>query len=157
MKKTTRRYKAIKLRKKLKGETANLNRQYTTTFKEKILAASKIESGEWKLSKASLQKLKPLIPEDIDGHRAVREAVNWVSLASGEQFYSLYPYLQIIKAGSLDILQPDINWVGGLTVARKIAHAAEAAGGRSAAEARRSRSSSRSKGSCEIVAPMTSR
>ena len=34
MKKTTRRYKAIKLRKKLRGETANLNRQYTTTFKE---------------------------------------------------------------------------------------------------------------------------
>ena len=34
MKKTTRRYKAIKLRKKLRGETANLNRQYTTTFKD---------------------------------------------------------------------------------------------------------------------------
>ena len=46
----------------------------------------------------------------------------------GEHFYSLYPYLRVIKDGSLDILQPDINWVGGLTVARKIAHAAEGAG-----------------------------
>jgi L-rhamnonate dehydratase len=69
-----------------------------------------------------------LIPEDIDGHRAVREAVNWVSLASGEHMYSPFPYLRIIKDGSLDILQPDINWVGGLTPTRKIAHAAEAAG-----------------------------
>ena len=69
-----------------------------------------------------------LIPEDIDGHRAVREAVDWVSLASGEHFYSPYPYMRVIRDGSLDILQPDINWVGGLTVARKIAHAAEAAG-----------------------------
>ncbi|HAA76309.1 TPA: hypothetical protein DCE37_14430 [Candidatus Latescibacteria bacterium] len=69
-----------------------------------------------------------LIPEDIDGHRAVREAVNWVSLASGEHMYSPFPYMRIIKDGSLDILQPDINWVGGLTPTRKIAQMAEAAG-----------------------------
>ena len=69
-----------------------------------------------------------LIPEDIDGLRAVREAVNWVSLASGEHMYSPFPYLRIIKDRSLDILQPDIFWVGGLTPTRKIAHAAEAAG-----------------------------
>lgn len=83
------------------------------------------------------QRLKPyrlkwieeyLIPEDIDGHRAVREAVNWVSLASGEHMYSHFPYMRIIKDGSLDILQPDINWVGGLTPTRKIAQAADAAG-----------------------------
>ena len=69
-----------------------------------------------------------LIPEDIDGHRDVREAVNWVSLASGEHMYSPFPYMRLIKDRSLDILQPDINWVGGLTPTRKIAHAAEAAG-----------------------------
>lgn len=69
-----------------------------------------------------------LIPEDLDGHRQVREAVDWVSLASGEHMYSPFPFLHLIKDGSLDILQPDINWVGGLTAARKIAHAAESAG-----------------------------
>jgi len=83
------------------------------------------------------QRLKPyrlkwieeyLIPEDIDGHRAVREAVNWTSLASGEHFYTPYPYMQVIKDQSLDILQPDIKWVGGLTACVKIAHMAEAAG-----------------------------
>ncbi len=69
-----------------------------------------------------------LIPEDFDGHRAVREAVNWVSLASGEHLYTRWPYMQLIKAGSLDILQPDIKWVGGLSECVKIAHMADAAG-----------------------------
>ncbi len=67
-----------------------------------------------------------LIPEDIDGHRAVREAVNWVSLASGEHLYTRWPYMQMVK--SLDILQPDIKWVGGLSECVKIAHMADAAG-----------------------------
>lgn len=83
------------------------------------------------------QRLKPyrlkwieeyLIPEDIDGHRAVREAVNWTYLASGEHMYTPWPYMQIIRDESLDILQPDIKWVGGLTPCIKIAHMAEAAG-----------------------------
>ncbi|HCR19090.1 MAG TPA: L-rhamnonate dehydratase [Candidatus Latescibacteria bacterium] len=69
-----------------------------------------------------------LIPEDIDGHRAVREAVNWTSLASGEHLYSRYPYMRLVKDGSLDILQPDIMWVGGLSECIKIAHMAEGAG-----------------------------
>ena len=69
-----------------------------------------------------------LIPEDIDGHRAVREAVTSTSLATGEHMYSPYPYMQLIRDRSVDILQPDIKWVGGLTVCVKVAHAAEAAG-----------------------------
>ena len=46
--------------------TANLPYKYTTSFQEEILAASKIESGEWKIGEASLQKLRPLIPSNID-------------------------------------------------------------------------------------------
>ena len=40
--------------------------KYTTTFKQEIIAASEIESGEWKISEASLEKLRPLIPKNID-------------------------------------------------------------------------------------------
>jgi len=69
-----------------------------------------------------------LIPEDIDGHRAVREAVDWVALASGEHLYTRWPYMRLIKAGALDILQPDIKWVGGLSECIKIAQMASAAG-----------------------------
>ncbi len=69
-----------------------------------------------------------LIPEDIDGHVKVRNAVNWVSLASGEHLYTRWPFKQLIESGCLDILQPDIYWVGGITECVKICHMADAAG-----------------------------
>lgn len=69
-----------------------------------------------------------LIPEDIEGHAAVRRAVNWVSLASGEHLFTRWPYQQLIELRALDILQPDIFWVGGLSECVKICHMASAAG-----------------------------
>jgi len=69
-----------------------------------------------------------LIPEDIDGHVAVRKAINWVSLASGEHEYTRWPFKQFIERQCLDILQPDIHWVGGLSECVKICHMADAAG-----------------------------
>ena len=69
-----------------------------------------------------------LIPEDIDGLVKVREAVDWVSLASGEHHYTRFPFQQIIERRCLDILQPDTFWVGGITECVKICHLADAAG-----------------------------
>ncbi|MHA2394996.1 MAG: enolase C-terminal domain-like protein [Promethearchaeota archaeon] len=69
-----------------------------------------------------------LIPEDIEGHLAVKQAVNWMSLAGGEHEYTRWPFQQLIKKGCLDILQPDIHWVGGLSECVKICHMAEASG-----------------------------
>ena len=69
-----------------------------------------------------------LIPEDIDGHQAVRRAVNWVSLASGEHMSTRWPYKQLIEKQCIDVLQPDIHWVGGLSECVKICHMAESAG-----------------------------
>ena len=69
-----------------------------------------------------------LIPEDLDGHAAVKQAVNWISLAGGEHEYTRWPFRQLIERRCLDILQPDIHWVGGLSECVKICHMAEAAG-----------------------------
>jgi L-rhamnonate dehydratase len=69
-----------------------------------------------------------LIPEDIDGWVAIRKAVNWVDLATGEHNYTRYPFMQYVERRCLDILQPDINWVGGLSECIKIANIAESAG-----------------------------
>jgi L-rhamnonate dehydratase len=69
-----------------------------------------------------------LIPEDIDGWVAIKNAVNWVALATGEHNYTRWPFMQYIQRKCLDILQPDINWVSGLSECVKIAHMAEAAG-----------------------------
>ena len=69
-----------------------------------------------------------LIPEDIDGYAQIKRAVNWVSLASGEHLYTRWPFKQLIERRCLDILQPDIHWVGGLTECLRICAMAEAAG-----------------------------
>ena len=69
-----------------------------------------------------------LIPEDIDGWVAIKNAVNWVDLATGEHNYTRWPFMQYVERRCLDILQPDVNWVGGLSECVKIAHMAEAAG-----------------------------
>ncbi len=69
-----------------------------------------------------------LIPEDIDGHTKVRNAVDWISLAGGEHLYTTWPFKEIIEKKALDILQPDILWVGGITACVKICQMADAAG-----------------------------
>jgi L-rhamnonate dehydratase len=69
-----------------------------------------------------------LIPEDLRGHRELRRRLPWQTLATGEHMYTPYPFLQLIEDQSVDILQPDILWCGGLTACRRIALAAATAG-----------------------------
>jgi len=69
-----------------------------------------------------------LIPEDIDGWVTIKNAVNWVAFATGEHNYTRWPFMQYVERRCLDILQPDANWVGGLSECIKIAHIAEVAG-----------------------------
>jgi len=69
-----------------------------------------------------------LLPEDLEGHIQVRQRVPWQTLAGGEHLFTAQPFRQLIEHRALDILQPDIYWVGGLTATREIAHLANAAG-----------------------------
>jgi L-rhamnonate dehydratase len=69
-----------------------------------------------------------LIPEDLPGHVQVRERLPWQTLATGEHMYTPYPFAFLAQNRAVDILQPDIYWVGGLTACRKISALAEAAG-----------------------------
>ena len=69
-----------------------------------------------------------LIPEDLDGHVAVRQRLPWQTLATGEHMYTTWPFQQFISRRACDILQPDIHWVGGLTACRRIAEMADSAG-----------------------------
>jgi len=71
---------------------------------------------------------EPLIPEDFDAHLALRERLPWQTLATGEHWYTHVPFGWAIAHRAADILQPDINWCGGLTVCHRIAAAADAAG-----------------------------
>ncbi len=69
-----------------------------------------------------------LIPEDIDGHVMLRQRLPWQTLATGEHWYTHVPFQWAASHRVADILQPDIEWCGGMTTCRKIAATAESAG-----------------------------
>jgi L-rhamnonate dehydratase len=69
-----------------------------------------------------------LIPEDLSGHEELRKRLPWQTLATGEHWYTPYPFSWAVSHRVADVLQPDINWCGGVTACLRILHAAEAAG-----------------------------
>jgi L-rhamnonate dehydratase len=69
-----------------------------------------------------------LLSEDLDAHVALRQRLPWQTLTTGEHWYTHVPFQWAIRHQVVDILQPDINWCGGLSTCQKIAHAADAGG-----------------------------
>jgi L-rhamnonate dehydratase len=69
-----------------------------------------------------------LIPEDFDAHIELRRRLPWQTLATGEHWYTHVPFQWAARHQVADILQPDIEWCGGVSTARKIAATADAAG-----------------------------
>jgi len=71
-----------------------------------------------------------LPPDDYDGYVQVKKAVTGMGsslwLTTGEHEYTRYGFRELISRKCIDLLQPDITWVGGLTEARKIYHMAAA-------------------------------
>ncbi|MBN18329.1 MAG: hypothetical protein CL758_02445 [Chloroflexi bacterium] len=71
---------------------------------------------------------EPLVPTDIDGLSYLKNAITWIPLASGEHHHGRQAFYQLIKNRVVDIVQPDIQWAGGLSEVIKIYHIAESAG-----------------------------
>jgi L-rhamnonate dehydratase len=69
-----------------------------------------------------------MLPEDMESYFRVRQRIPWQTLASGEHWYSIHPFALAASQGLVDIFQPDLQWVGGLTAGIKICHLAEAHG-----------------------------
>ncbi|MGV3649878.1 MAG: enolase C-terminal domain-like protein [Devosia sp.] len=69
-----------------------------------------------------------LVPENLDGHEALRRRLPWQTLATGEHWYGPYPFAHAAARQMVDVFQPDIAWVGGFTGCQRINHIAEAAG-----------------------------
>ena len=69
-----------------------------------------------------------LIPEDLDGHVALRNRIPWQTLSTGEHWYTQHPFQWAAQHKVVDILQPDINWCGGLTVCRRVCEIGNASG-----------------------------
>ena len=69
-----------------------------------------------------------LMPEDLDAHVALRQRLPWQTLATGEHWYTHVPFQWAVAHKVTDILQPDIQWCGGVSTCQKIAAAADAGG-----------------------------
>jgi L-alanine-DL-glutamate epimerase-like enolase superfamily enzyme len=71
---------------------------------------------------------EPLMPEQVERYAELHERVPWQRWSCGEHAYGKWEFKQLIDRRATDILQPDVNRVGGITEARKICALAEAAG-----------------------------
>jgi len=67
-----------------------------------------------------------LPPDDYDGYAQVKAKVSSCMLTTGEHEYTRYGFRQLLERKCVDILQPDITWLGGLTEARRVVNMASA-------------------------------
>lgn len=70
---------------------------------------------------------EPVIPEDKDSYRGLREA-SLVPVAGGEAEYTRFGFHELIGGGCVDIAQPDLCVAGGITEWIKIQSMASAVG-----------------------------
>lgn len=65
-----------------------------------------------------------LHPDDVEGFAQLKQAHPRLKWTTGEHEYTRYGFRRLIEGRLIDILQPDVMWVGGLTELLKIsAHA----------------------------------
>ncbi len=69
---------------------------------------------------------EPLSPDDIEGHRLLKQRCPTTRWTTGEHEYSRYGFRQLIEGRAVDILQPDLMWMGGLTEALRVSAMAAA-------------------------------
>ena len=63
---------------------------------------------------------EPFAPDDIDAYCALRGTVG-VPISAGENEFGLQGFRELIRAGAVDILQPDASRCGGISEVRRVA------------------------------------
>ncbi|MBV9567842.1 MAG: mandelate racemase/muconate lactonizing enzyme family protein [Hyphomicrobiales bacterium] len=66
---------------------------------------------------------EPLHRGDREGMRRLRDMTD-LRIAGGEMTRELYEFRDLIREGALDVLQPDVALVGGITGLRRVGHMA---------------------------------
>lgn len=56
-----------------------------------------------------------LTPDDTDGFAQIKRAHPTLKFTTGEHEYSRYGFRKLVEGRNLDIIQPDVMWLGGLT------------------------------------------
>jgi len=68
---------------------------------------------------------EPLPPDDLEGYAHLRRSVR-VPLAAGETEFGVFGFRDLIARGCIDVLQPEVARIGGITAARRLAALAHA-------------------------------
>ncbi|TKX22939.1 L-galactonate dehydratase-like protein 2 [Elsinoe australis] len=92
----------------------SLNVQYTIELAEKC---KDLNINWWE---------ECLSPDDFDGHALLKRAHPTIKFTTGEHEFSRYGFRKLIEGRNLDIIQPDVMWLGGLTELLKVAAMASA-------------------------------
>lgn len=74
---------------------------------------------------------EPLRAEDLRGHAELRRRTG-VRIAAGENLHTVHRFAEYLDAGAVDVVQPNIVRVGGVTPALRIAGLAAASGAETA-------------------------
>ncbi|KAK9472178.1 enolase C-terminal domain-like protein [Dipodascopsis tothii] len=61
-----------------------------------------------------------LHPDDVEGFQRLKQAAPHMKWTTGEHEYTKYGFRRLIEGRCVDILQPDVMWVGGMTELLKI-------------------------------------
>ena len=67
-----------------------------------------------------------LLPDDVEGYRQIRQAHPHLKWTTGEHEYTRFGFRHLIEERTLDIVQPDVMWVGGMAELLRIAAHASA-------------------------------
>lgn len=70
---------------------------------------------------------EPFAPEDLDSFAALRGSVG-VPIAAGENEFGEQGFRELIRAGAVDIVQPDASRCGGISEVARVARMAARAG-----------------------------
>jgi L-alanine-DL-glutamate epimerase-like enolase superfamily enzyme len=62
---------------------------------------------------------EPVLPDQIDGYAEIARAVD-TPISGGEHEFTRYGFHELIERGAVDVVQLDVNRVGGISEARKI-------------------------------------
>ena len=66
---------------------------------------------------------EPLVREDLDGYAKLAASVD-MRIAAGEGERTRFGFRDLIEKRAVDVLQPDLSWVGGITEGERIAEMA---------------------------------
>ena len=88
---------------------------------------------DWKSALRALEMIKdenlyfietPLPIEDLDGCSKLAQSTN-IRVATGEMLQTRFECFETINKGNVDVIQPDVGRVGGLTEAKRVCDFAE--------------------------------